>query len=86
MATLPNLVGAASLPRVAQHSEANNMPLITVEGPAISTDSKRELVRRFTETAREVYQIEHITVVIKENPPENVGVNGQLLADRQRGA
>lgn len=59
------------------------MPTITVEGPAISTDSKRELVRRFTETAREVYQIEYITVVIKENPPENVGIGGELLADRQ---
>ncbi len=59
------------------------MPLITVEGPAISTDAKRELVRRFTQTAREVYDIEDIIVLIKENPPENVGVGGQLLADRQ---
>ena len=58
------------------------MPTITVEGPAISTDAKRELVRRFTEAAREVYQIEEIVVLIKENPPENVGVGGQLLADR----
>ena len=62
------------------------MPVITVEGPAISTDAKRELVRRFTETAREVYDIEDIIVLIKENPPENVGIGGQLLADRQRNA
>ena len=62
------------------------MPTITVEGPPISTDSKRELVRRLTEGAREVYQIEHITVLIKENPPENVGVNGQLIADRRQNA
>ena len=40
------------------------MPVITVEGPAISTDAKRELVRRFTETAREVYRIEEIITVI----------------------
>ena len=59
------------------------MPLITVEGPALSTDAKRELVRRFTEVAREGYDIEDIIVLIKENPPENVGVGGQLLADRQ---
>ena len=62
------------------------MPLITVEGPAISTDAKRELVRRFTETAREVYQLEEIIVLIKENPLDNVGVGGQLLADRQQNA
>ena len=62
------------------------MPLITVEGPAISTDAKRELVRRFTDTARKVYDIEDIIVLIKENPPENIGVNGELVADRQRDA
>ncbi len=59
------------------------MPLITVEGPAISSDAKRELVRRFTDTAREVYDIEDIIVLIKENPPENIGVRGELVADRQ---
>ena len=62
------------------------MPVITVEGPAISTDAKRELVRRFTETAREVYRIDEIIVLIKENALENVGVNGELIADRQRDA
>ena len=60
------------------------MPTITVEGPPISLESKRALVRRLTETASEIYQIEHITVLIKENPPENVGVGGQLLADRHQ--
>lgn len=58
------------------------MPTITIEGPPISLESKRALVRRLTEVASEIYQIEHITVLIKENPPENVGVGGQLLADR----
>ena len=59
------------------------MPTITVEGPTLSIESKRALVRRLTETAAEIYQIEHITVLIKENPPENVGVGGQLLTDRE---
>ncbi len=62
------------------------MPVITVEGPAISTDLKRTLVERFTKTAREVYQIQEIVVLIKENPLENIGVNGELVAERQRGA
>jgi 4-oxalocrotonate tautomerase len=60
------------------------MPTIMVEGPPISVEQKRELVKRLTEVAVEVYRIEHITVLIKENSPENVGVSGQLLADRSR--
>jgi 4-oxalocrotonate tautomerase len=55
-----------------------------VEGPPISIEQKRQLVKKLTEAAVEVYRIEHITVLIRENPPENVGVSGQLLADRRR--
>ena len=40
--------------------------------------------KRLTETAAEIYQIEHITVLIKENPPENVGVGGELTLDRKQ--
>ena len=60
------------------------MPTIIVEGPPIGIEQKRELVKRLTEVAVKAYRIEHITVLIKENPPENVGVGGQLLADRKR--
>jgi 4-oxalocrotonate tautomerase len=60
------------------------MPTITVEGPPISVQQKRQLVKALTEVAVNVYRIEHITVLIKENPPENVGVEGQLLADRRQ--
>ncbi|MHC1604860.1 MAG: 4-oxalocrotonate tautomerase DmpI [Candidatus Methanofastidiosia archaeon] len=60
------------------------MPTITVEGPPIDIERKRELVKKITEVAIEIYKIEHITVLIRENPPENVGVNGQLIADRKR--
>jgi len=73
------------------------MPTITVEGPPIDIERKRELVKRLTEAAIKIYKIErlteaaikiykieHITVLIRENPPENVGVNGQLIADRKR--
>ena len=60
------------------------MPTIMVEGPPISVEQKRELVKRLTEVAVDVYKIKHITVLIRENPPENVGTDGQLLADRRR--
>ena len=59
------------------------MPIITVEGPAIpDIETKREFVKRLTEVAVDIYKIEHIVVLIRENPPENVGVEGKLVADR----
>ncbi len=61
------------------------MPTIFVEGPKIQElDHKRQLVKKLYDAAFEVYGIEHITVIIRENAPENVGVGGQLLADRNR--
>jgi len=60
------------------------MPTIIVEGPPLGLDEKRKLVKGLTDVALEVYAIEHITVIIRENPPENVGVNGELLVDRKR--
>lgn len=63
------------------------MPVIRVDGPQISLDKKRELARRLTEVAAEVYGMdkEHIIVLIKENSPENVGISGELIADRHKG-
>ena len=63
------------------------MPTITVEGPPIKDlDSKRQLVKEMTEAATKAYRLprEIIVVVIRENPPENVGVGGQLIIDRRR--
>lgn len=61
--------------------------MIRVDGPQISLDKKRELARRLTEVAAEVYEIdkEHIIVLIRENLPENVSVGGELIADRRKG-
>ncbi|WP_048149350.1 4-oxalocrotonate tautomerase DmpI [Palaeococcus ferrophilus] len=61
------------------------MPTVIVEGPKIGIEGKRELVRRITEVVKDVYGIPHVTVLIKENLPENVGVDGELLSDRRRG-
>jgi 4-oxalocrotonate tautomerase len=58
------------------------MPTIRIDGPPIpDIDRKRDLVRRLTRAAVEIYGIEHITVIIRENPPENVGADGTLIAD-----
>ena len=64
------------------------MPIITVSGPALEVERKRELARALTKAASETYRRppEHIIVVIHENPPENVAIGGKLVADRQSGS
>jgi len=50
------------------------VPTITVEGPPIHDIArKRDLARRLTDVAVEVYGIPHITVLI----------NGELICDRK---
>jgi len=63
------------------------MPTITVDGPPIKDlDTKRQLVQEMTEAAAKAYRLprEIIVVVIRENPPENVSVGGQLIIDRRQ--
>ncbi len=63
------------------------MPDISIEGPIIKDiDKKKILVQEMTDAAVKAYGLprETIVVLIKENPPENVGVGGQLLIDRRR--
>lgn len=62
------------------------MPNIVIDGPIIKDlEKKRKLVEKVTEAAVEAYGLpkEAIVVIIKENPPENVGVGGKLIADRR---
>jgi 4-oxalocrotonate tautomerase len=60
------------------------MPTITVEGPPIKDlDRKRALTGEITDAVEKAYGLpkQALTVVIKENPPENVSVGGELLCD-----
>ena len=62
------------------------MPNIYVEGPFIKDlDKKRLLVQELTDAAARAYGFpkEAMVVVIRENPPENVGVGGKLIVDRE---
>jgi 4-oxalocrotonate tautomerase len=61
------------------------MPNINIDGPIIKDiEKKKLLVKEMTDAAVKAYGLprEAIVVLIKENPPENVGVGGKLLADR----
>ena len=62
------------------------MPTITVEGPPMAVDKKRQLAHGLWEVAAGVFDNippEAIVVVIKENEAENVCVGGELLCDRR---
>ena len=63
------------------------MPHVTIEGPSIKDmDKKRKLVADMTAAATQAYGVpkEAISVLIKENSPENVGIAGILIADRHK--
>lgn len=61
------------------------MPVITVSGPVADIECKRKLAEGLTKVAAEAYGFpaKAIIVIIQENPRENVGVGGVLVADRE---
>ena len=63
------------------------MPSVEINGPKIEDiETKRKLVKDITDALEEAYKLrrEAYTVVIKENPPENVGSGGILIIDKHR--
>ena len=64
------------------------MPTVIINGPRIEDiEVKRALVREITDALEKAYKIqrEAYSVVINENLPENVGVGGVLIIDREKG-
>lgn len=60
------------------------MPIITIDGPKLSKEQKKDLVESFTREAVRVTKIpiQGFVVLIKENDLDNWGVGGELLSDR----
>lgn len=60
------------------------MPIITIDGPHMSKDQKKDIIESFTREAARVTQIptQAFIVIINENNPDNVGVGGEMLSDR----
>ncbi len=60
------------------------MPIITIDGPKLSKEQKKDLVESFTREAVRVTKIpiQGFVVLINENDPDNVGVAGELLSDK----
>lgn len=63
------------------------MPNITFDGPRLEDiEKKRKLIKTVTDAAVKAYGLpkQAMVVMIKENNPENVGIGGELLIDRQK--
>ena len=64
------------------------MPVITIEGPPRDIETKRKLVKQFTAIFKEIYgfpdDFSHVSIIIRENSPENIGTNGELLIDKMK--
>jgi len=61
------------------------MPVISVEIAPVSTEIKEELIRSLTKTTSEITNIpeESFIVLVKEYPPEAIGVGGTPLSNRR---
>jgi 4-oxalocrotonate tautomerase len=62
------------------------MPVINIDGPVLKDmEKRRTLVKELTDAAVKAYGLSRgsIIVLIRENPPENVGVGGELVSDRK---
>ena len=62
------------------------MPTIFFYGPELDPDGKRELIKSFTETASRLTGISKsgFVVYLVPSTDDEVGVGGQLLADRKQ--
>ena len=61
------------------------MPIIYMDGPALTKGQKAKLVKNFTRVASEITKIPagSFIVLIEERDRDNVGVGGVLLSDKK---
>ena len=63
------------------------MPYTQIDGPAIQDiETKRILVKEITDALEKAYKLprETYVVIVREDHPENVGVGGELIIDREK--
>ncbi len=60
------------------------MPVITIEGPALSLEKKEKLAKEITQLASDIMNIpkDAYVVFIKENPYENMAQGGVLISEK----
>lgn len=59
------------------------MPVITIDGPALSKKQKAKLVKSFSETLSDItaLPVETVVILIREVEADNVGKGNFLLSD-----
>ncbi|MFA5646542.1 MAG: 4-oxalocrotonate tautomerase DmpI [Candidatus Ratteibacteria bacterium] len=62
------------------------MPTIFFYGPELEREKKKELIKSFTEKASELTGIDQsaFVVYLRKSTHEDVGVGGELLADKPK--
>jgi len=60
------------------------MPVITIEGPALSLEKKEKLAKEISVLASDIMNIplDAYVVFIKENPYENMAQGGILISEK----
>ena len=60
------------------------MPIITLDGPPLSLEKKRNLANELTSLAAKAYDLPEATniIMLRENAPDQVAVGGTLIVDR----
>jgi 4-oxalocrotonate tautomerase len=63
------------------------MPVITIDGPALSFEKKEKLVKEVTQLVSDITNIpqEAYVIFIKENSYDNMGQGGILISEKLKG-
>lgn len=62
----------------------DNMPVVTVEASKnLSKETKKEMIENVSQVVADAYglPIQTITMIIRENIPENIGVAGKPVSE-----
>ncbi|HHV58368.1 MAG TPA: 4-oxalocrotonate tautomerase family protein [Firmicutes bacterium] len=62
------------------------MPFIQIDGPVLTKEKKAQLIKALTEAASTTLGIpsQAFSVLIRETPPDNVGVGGTQLSELRK--
>ena len=63
------------------------MPVVTIDGPENTTkESKRAIIEKVSKIVADAYEmpVESITVLLRENNADNIGVGGEQLSEKQK--
>jgi 4-oxalocrotonate tautomerase family enzyme len=63
------------------------MPVITIDGPALSFEKKEKLVKEITQLVSDITKIpkDAFVIFIKENSYDNMGQGGILISEKLKG-